>query len=507
MSIRKVDEIDELVNIDIFKEINGINEKPLDREVGRRSWRALVDVGVFALFLLIICGLSFYLFYQQAMTDESSLVYFSDMKVYVREMLGLEKDCFFPYRFYFQLGSLVYFFTKNPEVSMAFVTMFLNALSMVFVKLGFTKLHRNMYPSGTSVGSTKWLLGELWLSLMTFVLFMVSMIFPPSSVTLPGIKHQYLGVFSPTPWHNGTYLAARPFAILSFLWGVKLLDQYERVEIYHKNTRTLDKKVLGDYLFFALVLFLSVYTKPSYMIVHLGAAGLVMVYRMVRSRFQNFWPTIWLGLCYIPTFIELWYQFVGVYAGGAGDSYSTLQGESGIGFGFAQVWLHYTDNLFLCLLLAGAFPLLVLCFHVKELKRNSTFRFAWQIYAMGLLMNLILYEQGAKKYDFNFCWGYMYGLFFAFFACIFLVYQDLDQWFGKLGALLTLGKNKDSLSSDTGEKTGISEAAKSTGEVKAMALSLLARGILIGMELSFLLAHFVCGAFFFYKLLGGAKYD
>ncbi|MBQ7920296.1 MAG: hypothetical protein IJ324_10205, partial [Lachnospiraceae bacterium] len=220
---------------------------------------------------------------------------------------------------------------------------------------------------------------------------------------------------TPNPFHNATYMATRPFAILAFLWYIKLLPIYET-----------EKVAIKDYVLFSVFLLLTTMTKPSFTIIMVGAAGLIMVYRMIRSRFKNFWPTRWLGVCFIPTFIDLLYQYSGVFV-------PTDGAEGGIGFGFADVWSLYSDNIPLAIGLAAGFPLLVLILNWKELKTNVTFRFSWQLYGMSLAMALLLYEKGFRQPDFNFSWGYMHGIFFAFYGALVVLLQatackDSKKW-------------------------------------------------------------------------------
>jgi hypothetical protein len=161
-------------------------------------------------------------------------------------------------------------------------------------------------------------------------------------------------------------------------------------------------------------------TKPSFTIVMVGAAGLIMVWRMIRSKFKNFWPTIQLGLCFIPTFIDLLYQFKGVFVPTEGE-------EGGIGFTFGKIWGLYTDNLPLAICLGVGFPLAVLVLNWKQLKTNTLFRFAWQIYLMGFAMAFFLYEKGFRWADFNFSWGYMCGIFFAFLGSVMVLLPATGQ--------------------------------------------------------------------------------
>lgn len=277
----------------------------------------------------------------------------------------------------------------------------------------------------------------------------VSMVYPPTGIYLPGIKYKYLGVFTPNPFHNATYMAARPFAILAFFKYGELLPVYEQPNAGREHKR--------DYILFALYLLLATMTKPSFTIVLVGAAGILMLWRMFRSRFRNFVPTVWLGVCFIPTFMDLLYQFRGVFVPQEGQ-------EGGIGFTFGHVWAQYCGNLPLAIGLAIGFPILVLLLNYKELHKDSIYRFSWQVYVMSFLMAFFLYEKGFREVDFNFSWGYMYGIFFAF-----------------VGALLVLLR-----------ATANADTRK--------------RRIVVAVQWMAYLWHLVCGVYYFWGFLQGAMY-
>jgi len=254
-------------------------------------------------------------------------------------------------------------------------------------------------------------------------------VFPPKGIYLPGIKYHYLGVFTSNPFHNATYMAARPFAILAFFWYAKLLPIYEQGYLGKTNGRKTNVKAnasitvkgsggvaLKDYIQFSLFLLLATMTKPSFTIILVGTAGLIMLWRMFATKFENFVPTIQLGVCFIPTFLHLLYQYKGVFVPEEGV-------EGGMGFCFGTVWRLYCDNIPLGIGLAIGFPLLVLVLNFKELKHNTTYRFSWQLYLMSFAMAFFLYEKGFREPDFNFSWGYMYGIFFSFVGAILVLLE------------------------------------------------------------------------------------
>ncbi len=446
-------------------------------EAGKEQQKIrILDGVIFGLILLGVFAVTLWLFSHQ--TTGSEQAYHSDMKAYIRKMLGTEVKYSFPYPIFFKVGAFFNLFTSTPEFAIALATAVLNALAMVLTKLALNYLclpaFEQKKPGETKKQSTQ-LLPRVLISLVTFSLFFVSMLYIRPMPRLK-IKWSYLGIFSPTPWHNATYIAARPFMILAFLWAAKLFDIYEEV-----RTGAQFKEHWKDYLLFSLWMLLVTMTKPSYTIVHLGAAGLVMVWRLLRDRFKNFLPTLYLGLCYIPTLLDLLYQYKGVFVAEEGA-------EGGIGIEWMKVWSQYSDNIPLAILQGVGFPLLVLLLHLKSIKKDSILRFSWQVYVMGFLMAALLYEKGFRVYDFNFSWGYMCGMFVAFLAAAKILLQDT----GRYGIVHEGGSHSETIPE--------ASAAGAAGVAKALPAWALV------LEWLALLAHLACGIRYFATIMTGAMY-
>lgn len=422
------------------------------REKVRRRNR-IIDIAVFIILLASVSAVTLVLFYRQTMGNPGS--YHSDMKAYILEMQGLESGYEFPYPIFFKLGALIHLFAP-PELSVAIATMLLNGLGIIVTKLAFNHLTLQVLEDGLILcrreqrADKSWLAGIV-VSMAVTGLFFVSMLYPPTGIYLPGIRFKYLGVFTANPFHNATFMAARPFAVLAFLWYVKLLPVYEQGE--HKT---------ADYVLFAVFLLLATMTKPSFTLVMVSTAGLIMLFRLFRAKFRNFIPTVQLGLCFVPTFLDLLYQFKGVFVPVEGE-------EGGLGFCFGEVWMQYTSNFVLAVGLAVGFPLLVLVLNYKECRKNTLLCFSWQLYLVSFAEAFFLYEKGFRKYDFNFSWGYMYGIFFCHFCALVIVIR----------------------------KTAEAVSGR-TGQGKAVIL-------LVCQWLAFL-GHVVCGLFYFKTLFGGAMY-
>lgn len=377
-------------------------------------WDRIIDYGIFAVLLVGVLCVTYTLFYRQCVESMlGSGLYHSDMKAYILEMQGLDSGYSFPYPVFFKLAAFFHLFVE-PEAAVALATVFLNGLAVVIAKAALNALVLERC-EGTARGRER--LVRVCVSLAAVGLFFISMVYPPTGMYLPGIKYNYLGVFTANPFHNATYMAARPFAILAFLWYAKLLDTYE------SGGR------MRDYLCFSLFLLLATMTKPSFTIVLVGAAGLIMLYRLFRSEFRNLKNTVLLGLTFLPTFVDLLYQYRGVFVPDAGE-------EGGIGFCLGSIWRLYCDNIPLAVGLAAGFPILVLLLNHEEWKRDTLYRLSWQVWLMSFVMAFFLYEKGFRAPDFNFSWGYMYGIFFAFFGSVTVLLRATAA--GKRKGLLTL---------------------------------------------------------------------
>ena len=428
-----------------------MKQKVAGNSVLKENKKNRVEILVFAALVAIASAVTGWLFYRQCV--ESMLgtgLYHSDMKAYILEMQGLDSGYSFPYPILFKLAAAIHLVTGSltggAELAMALATMLLNSGAMIALKVMLDK-HVGAELKKAMPGKP-WLPGILT-GTVAVSLFFVSMVYPPTGIYLPGIKYKYLGVFTANPFHNATYMAARPFAILAFFKYGELIPLYEQKNAHKEYGR--------DYILFSVYLLLATMAKPSFTIVLVGAAGILMLWRLFRRKFRNFVPTVWLGICFVPTFVDLLYQFRGVFVPQEGQ-------EGGIGFTLGHVWLQYCSNLPLAIGLAIGFPILVLLLNYKELRRDSIYRFSWQIYGMSFLMAFGLYEKGFREMDFNFSWGYMYGIFFAF-----------------VGALLVL--LRATVTADTKKKKG-----------------------LIAIQWLAYLWHLVCGLYYFWGFLQGAMY-
>lgn len=358
---------------------------------------------VFSILLLIYLIVTLFLFHRQSVSYSGR--YVSDIQPYIAEMQGLSSGYDFPYPLLFMLGRFFLFFT-TPQHAMAFAVTLLNGLTAPALKLFFDDaLETSEDTSGKKAVVS---------SLLVFSLLFASMLYP---VTWLGrynplgenYLYRYLGVFTPNPYHNATYLAARPFSVLAFFLFADILGFYEKKE----------KWFHPKYFLMGLSLFLSTLAKPSFTLVFAAAAGLIMLYRLIRSRFHGLKAFFQCGIWFIPTFCALLYQFGDVFRPRAGSGE-----EKGIGFGFLTAWSTVCDNIPAAFLRAAAFPLTVLLFCIVSRKLPAVLKFAWQFFLVALATLIFLYEKGYRLPHVNFSWGYMYGLFFLYAVSLLVLARN-----------------------------------------------------------------------------------
>lgn len=372
-------------------------------------------VVIFLAALAAYCVLMYLLCYRQAFHPAKGQWFESDIDAYLLKMQGKDSGFDFPYPIYFAIGRFFMHFT-NVGTAASVATTLLNGLSVIVLAYFLQQSLQESYDAVSQKGGV-WHKLSAWSGLLTvfltFSIFFVSMLYAPKGVYLPGMDHKYLGVFSANPLHNQTYMATRPFAIVAFFLFARILTWYDR------PGQQMDRSRWYELALFSLFLLLTTMTKPSFTLVFVSAAGLVMLVRLCRNHWKTLRVSLILAAAFIPTFLALLYQFGGVFG-----KTSHAGAEGGIGFGIGAVWGSYTHNIVLAIMLALAFPGFLLLCNLKELRSNTLYRFSWEMMVAGLLEFLCLYEKGERFIHANFSWGYMHGIFFVFVTSLILLVRN-----------------------------------------------------------------------------------
>ena len=360
----------------------GRTSKTLDKTI------QIADCVFFGAFLVAITVLLWRLVICQAIYAGRSDGYLSDILAYMQEMQGIESGYSFPYPLFFTMGRLFNRFMPIGT-AVALSEVILNGLAVVFTKYYFDKeIRRNLGNDKSFV--------YLLSTVAVICCFVMSMWWLPrfGKITLPWKDQAFVGTFTGNPWHNATYIATRPFAVVCFFSFINVLRTYET------------KIKVIDACIFTLSLFLTTITKPSFTIVLLSAAGLVWIVRLIKARFTTIKQSLLVLVCLIPTVIDLIYQFGGVFGDGNEEE------VHGIGFTFFEVWKGHNPNVAAAVFYANVFSLVCLVIMFKELKKDELYRFGSFFFLISFLEAGLLCEKGKRFTHFNFCWGYMHGIFF-----------------------------------------------------------------------------------------------
>lgn len=401
------------------------------------------DAVVFILLLAAYTAVTLYLFINQCYQVPD---FVSDMPDYVNKVAGIKGDYEFPYPLFFTLAKLFSVFSDAP-MGTAVATAFLNLLGICCAKYymdraAFEWIEWNTRDNvcGNAVPDKNRSLTGLTVTFMVFALFLLGNLYSPKNTAFFGFDYAYrcMGIYTPNPIWNATYMATRPFSIVCFFESCRMVGLIQKRADGQRQPDFISgikgfewKKSIP----FATSLFLTTITKPSYTMVVVPALGLVLLIQLMRTKFKSFSGAFALCLTMIPTGLALLYQFFGVFTG------TNVKGEeTGIGFAFARVWSNYSTNIPLSIIMGMALPIGVLVLNFRELKKNAYYRFAWLNWLVAAAMFLCLYEKGFRMLHANFSWGYMHGMFFVFMITLILVIKNTLQWLKSYRVIFVLAE-------------------------------------------------------------------
>jgi len=219
-----------------------------------------------------------------------------------------------------------------------------------------------------------------------------------SPIYIPWFNQLYLGQGGPSVWHNPPCIVEKPFALAVFFMFVWLLERdpksFGRIRLFGIRLPTAP----FWYAAFSAILMLDNLAKPSFSIIFLPAAALMLLADLVRSRGKSFFRCLWLGLSFIPILAYLPYQYF--------MRIGKPESISGIEIDLFKVWSTYSPNVFISVLLGLAFPIFVLLMNIKRLHRDRTLLLSWIIGIIAMAELSLFALKGADWVYGDFFWGY-----------------------------------------------------------------------------------------------------
>lgn len=204
----------------------------------------------------------------------------------------------------------------------------------------------------------------------------------------------FSGQGSPNVWHNVTLWAVKPFALLTILFVFKAIEDKSRF----------------SYGLAALFLILSIFAKPSFVIMFLPSLFIYMlIYKSYRDKdFLNFY--IFISLVSISI---LSYQYVHTF-GSSGDSH--------IVFDFLGVWSLSSLNIPISIVLALAFPMFF-ALSQSHILNDKYILISWIQTFIALVYYSCLAQSGKYYADGNFGWSYVLAMSLLYLFSIVKFFQ------------------------------------------------------------------------------------
>lgn len=218
------------------------------------------------------------------------------------------------------------------------------------------------------------------------------------SICIPGIYVKfYAGAFKGFAWHSPTQHQMLIFAVLSF---VLFLRMYER---YLKEIKPV------QWIGLSILLFLSAYAKPSFIMCFYPAVLIVFLVDLAKemekySRSYRFKRMILLGLTAVPSMIYVFFLVL-----------QSFLNDPDVGIILKETeW----SKLPLMFIFGLAFPIWILVFNRGRLRENLPYRLVWLMFGVALFEFLTFRETGKRSGHGNFGWGVQCGVLFVFILSI-----------------------------------------------------------------------------------------
>ncbi|MBM4056267.1 MAG: hypothetical protein FJ264_16680 [Planctomycetes bacterium] len=221
-----------------------------------------------------------------------------------------------------------------------------------------------------------------------FLLFISFALMFVSAVYFPLInKYPYVGIWSPNPWHNPTFIAARPFVLLSFYWYSLEMIKKKYFDKWFSIIRI------------SILLVICALTKPNFVLAFIPASMVFCLFFADRKKTMLFKT----GLLILPVLGVLLFQFLFTY-------YYNTNIDSSIRFCFFDVWHVYAQSVPIAILQEAAFPIFLSAVMFSLLWKEKLLIFSWILFIIGLLIFGLLCESGHRKNNGNFGWTHMFCL-------------------------------------------------------------------------------------------------
>lgn len=329
---------------------------------------------IFLTTLIILFGISFYIFYIQVFYYRFYNLPKTDLSDHIKLIeLILKHEYHVPHAGFHYC---TYLFSTLTHISREYSAIILLSL---FVVISFLVTYWTLWVFLKGIYSDKFLM------LITLFLHLVTPIFLPILNTTI-----YFGQGSPNFWYSPTFVMAKPFVLIIIMLVIPLIDGFKKQTSYWRI-------VLSGTL-----LMISVFIKPNFAMIFIPALGVYILIKHVKE----FGVYLKSFLIVLPAVFLLGYQFYSTYynseikIAGTGDQ---------IIFSFFGAWSVHSPSIPLSVLRALIFPLSIFFLEGRDLFKSNFLVFSWIMYFVAFLEFALLAEK-KSFYAQNFVNGYSFSL-------------------------------------------------------------------------------------------------
>ena len=239
-----------------------------------------------------------------------------------------------------------------------------------------------------------------------------------AAIYIPAVNpYHYFGVQGGSCWHNDTYTIMR-FAALPVLFLYRKIDG-----MYLKKIRP------ADFAAFTIFLTLANWVKPNFVVAFAPAMLIVLIADFAASRGKTFFRQVLFGIPVLLSMSVLVFQSIQLFV--KADTAAATTGFP-VGLSLAYILRQHARYPVFSLVQSAAFPLVILILNRKKFLKDRFFRFTLIMTGVGFFEYVFMHENGMRKNDGNFSWGYSFCLFFLFVVCAALYADNIRTFFRSL---------------------------------------------------------------------------
>ncbi len=335
------------------------------------------------LFLIFVIGVSYFLTYHQVFCTTETGKYASDTLQHIQFAKDYQKGTLYiPHPLWhlctLYVGNIMHVSTETAAVLTSTLFLTLWGILVLYVVKSF--LH------------FKYEFQYIFISVMILII---------GPLNIPWYNPIiFFGQSSPNIWHNVTLWAVKPFALLTILFLLKAIDS--------KNNNL--------YGLTAIFLILSIFAKPSFVIIFMPSLFIYML--MVKLYRDKNFLTFFILLSIVSIAI-LGYQYLHTFT----------TSDSHIVFDFLGVWSLSSQNIPMSIILGLAFPLF---FTLSERKilNDKYILISWIQIVVSLILYTCLAQSGKYYGHGNFGWSYAIAMSLLYLFSIvkfFEIYSEMTK--------------------------------------------------------------------------------